>query len=301
MVLEQRPHAVVPVYRGDRFWTLMLDSLRDSRELFDQVVFSFDGPDRDELAKWLRSSGYRDLPSAVLTTPRTMSWAEHIKWLVAQEPMLQWGGESIMTVLAEDDLICRNALERGLVEVSAHESAVLFGTWGIHGLERKGVPDESTADSVRVRITDGPEVISRLTAIASSGATTSVAGVTLRVHDFRTFVMMHGPSRSEHLFHGVRAEYLMAAQPAVQRLIELTPPPIEVQRHANQGNKTVPSIHWVSDEGMYQLWLLVAPRPVGLKNRVIAGMRLVRRIAQRPLLVLKIKPALEVFRTLGAA
>ena len=105
----------MPVYRGGEYWESALASLANARHLFGEVLFSFDGPTRQELSLELNSEFDSDLIDHVLLTLAPMTV------MGLKRPMGKTGScFGHATALVAPHSIPRCHQERGIVDKVEH-------------------------------------------------------------------------------------------------------------------------------------------------------------------------------------
>jgi hypothetical protein len=287
----------MPVYRGDDLWRRALRALSGSRSLIGDLVVSFDGPTRDQLAGELLREFGDSLQPIVLTTPYPMSSVEHLVWLLRQSPVREWENSQLVMLIAEDDMATRESLEVGIAALAELPAAILFGSWGVYEPSDMGSDAALPSDSPLVTVYQGPAATRRLLQVARRGEPTSISGLTLSVAGLRSYTaQVRGLKEHELLLHGIRAEYFLATQPTVTALIQVDPPIFQIQMHPDQEGRITPRRLLNHDEALYQLWLLMRGRRMSTHESVLAYVRLIRRALANPSVLLSLPSAMRTFR-----
>lgn len=263
--------------------------------MFDKVVISFDGPTREELAADLLNSDYSKFATNVLITPKEMSVVEHWAWMYSCEPLVTWDASQLVMLLAEDDLICIEALGSGLEALKASSDSILWGSWDLY----RNLTDRTSSTQLSqesIEIFDAKQICSRLEKWVNAGHVTTISGITAQTEVFRSYArLMVGGQASDPLMLGVRAEYFFATHPSIKRLIRSIPPIVHIQEHADQEGKILPAEILSQDEFLYQLWLLAFVSQARLRDRTLPALRIMRRFARKPSTVRLLPRALRTF------
>lgn len=293
--MNRRVNLLMPVYRGDEWWPLALDSVAASRTLLGDVIISFDGPRRVEQSEYLLELYSESINPISLVTPEEYTWVEHIRWIMRQQPIVNWPDDQYLLILSDDDVLRPQALGESLAMLTQSTGAVLFGPWEIGN--RANDPDPLRVPAPGPSLVRTPDIAGALAAWTRAGNYTSISGLAFPMKAFRTFVLAHGTSRERPLFNGIRAEYLLATQPSINSLIQTKEPIVAIHEHPDQGGRHIPRSIRLHDEGLFQLWVAVGRQETSSVDRVIALIRHLRRVLQHPKLLRDIPRAIRVFRS----
>lgn len=281
-------NVIMPVYRGGDHWELTLESLKTASRLFSEVVMSFDGPTRNELAGSLKSEGKSGLADFALVTPTTMTTMEHMLWLINQPPISEWNDDQLVMLMAEDDLICLDTLQAGLEVTKVNPGSLLFGSWVenvpgiISGLE--------TPKPDNISVYPEKQIASRLAKWVRGSEVTTISGITCELRVLRSHLrQVCGIKGRDRLLSGIRMEYFLATQPTVKSLVRCNEPITRIQIHERQEGRIAARDKRIKDEALYQFWLVNSGQQMLLRERSIALLRLGKKIIQRPS-VLKVLP-----------
>jgi hypothetical protein len=285
-------NAIMPVFRGGPLWENTLRSHSKAKHLFGQSLVSFDGPTRHQLSTELSESQHARNIDHSLTTPKVMTAMEHLFWMLNQEPITAWADNQLVTLLAEDDLICLDSFEAGLKATDRLANSMLFGSWQEVDGSPKGDVHVKEPESDGFEIVSESEIATCLATWVSRKEITSVSGMTFRLKVLRDFLRLaQGLENQGVTLSGVRAEYFLATQPEVKCLIRCIPPIVQIQIHEQQEGRIVGGQNRNQDEAIYQLWLMLTGQKMSGKERVTALGRLSKRLLIQPGLIKKIPAA----------
>jgi len=280
--LNRHVNVIMPVYRGGEYWESALASLANARHLFGEVLFSIDGPTRQELSLELNSEFGSDLIDHVLLTPAPMTAMEHILWMVDQQPIVGWNDDQLVTILAEDDLICAETLQEGLEAVKANEHSLLFGSWIEHtpNLDADGRDGHGNN---RVRIYSERQIAQQLAKWVKGSEVTTISGMTFELRVLRRYLqLVLDLGGDEPLLCGIRMEYFLATQPTVKTLVRCSQPITQIQIHERQEGRIVAKGDRTQDETLYQLWLLLRRQKMRYRERLVALLRVIKGVMKYP-------------------
>lgn len=289
------------VYRGGELWLKALDSLAKCREQFDQIVISFDGPDRFILSQEIRRQ-FHVLDARVLVTQSELTAAEHFIWLFSEPERLGWDPDQKVMLLTEDDVLIQEELVHVLARFRETPRSITFGPWigsfASNEDARKLEKWSFTTKSSRSTIGSGSRAISCygnpikfLDNVARSGAVTSIGGLGLEVRCLTAFAAFLSPLSTGHIVSsGVRAEYVLAGHPSIETVIQANAPYVIVSLHSDRESTSMPREQWLNDEMVYLLWVLFWRRRVSTFKYVMVTIRLCRILCQYPRLVGRVIP-----------
>ena len=296
MKLNRQVNLIMPVFRGGQYWKSSLSSLASARSLFGEVVLSFDGPTRHELSLRLNAEFDCSLIDRVLLTPEPMKALDHIRWMVDQEPLASWGDEQLVTILAEDDLICTETLEQGLEAVRENEHSLLFGSW-IEKTTNLDTFDGDCTNGNLIHIYSEREISRQLSRWVRGSEVTTISGMTFELKVLRQFLrLVFDSTRSETLLGGIRTEYFLATQPAVKSLIRCSEPITQIQIHDQQEGRIVAKSDRTQDETLYQLWLLITKQKMRYREKLVALLRVTKGVMKYPTVMRLLPNAWTTFR-----
>lgn len=278
----------MPVFRGDAWWHESLRSVSVCRDLFELFIVSFDGPGRHEQAAAFTNQYSDVLEATVLVTPREMSSVEHFKWIFRESICAQWKPEQLVMILAEDDLLIRDATAAALNALREHEGTALFGDWST----REDWQVEFPAPSVgSIEVGEGVFLYSEsmkqtlLEEIEGSGAVTSISGIALPGGALINYVDTLFADSGVALSSGVRAEYLLVNQPPVKSLIRSVRPMVHVALHMDRESVVTNTDQWKRDDAFFNVWKLLRVRPTSNSTRLRLAARILMNMVRHPDLV----------------
>jgi hypothetical protein len=287
----------MPVFRGDDLWHPALNSLLRSRHLFDSVAISFDGEDRHVLAAQLQDPQWCQLDPIVLVTPRVMSSVEHAIWYIDQEPLASWSDEQLVMFMAEDDCVRHQSPAAGLAAIREEQTAVLLGSWTTSNEHQLDVGLGHRVGSQDVSTISVPKIMPALASLSRPGSLTSISGITLRLAAIRNYYrQLAGQNSRRPLLNGVRTEYFLATQPTITSIIQVRDPIFTVNQHADQEGRVLSSQVYHHDEALYQLWLIVTTQPARVRDKLLATLRLLKRLLLHPATTLHLRNAWLTYR-----
>ena len=293
--LSQNVNMIMPIYRGGDHWKLTLDSLSQARYLFSEVLMSFDGPTRDELAKSLQAGEKAGLADFLLVTPTTMTTTEHMLWLIDQPPISEWNDHQLVMLMAEDDLICVDTLQAGLEATKVNPGSLLFGSWVENG-PCIGSDSEALKPNA-IHVYPEKQIASRLAEWVRGKEVTTISGMTCELRVLRAHLkQVSGVEGQIRLLSGIRMEYFLATQPTVNALIRCSEPITRIQIHDQQEGRIAARDNRNQDEALYQFWLVISGQQMRLRERFIALLRLGKKIMQRPSVLRVLPNAWSTFR-----
>lgn len=280
-----KAHVIMPVFRGGDLWHQALRSLADCRHLFDEVVMSFDGPNRAAQTGYAHDNYAKTLRAHLLVTPREMSSLQHVQWFMRQSPVSTFQDHDLLCVWAEDDLAAPITLQSALAAARAIESPVIFGSWARLGC-RDDLSDEAGGEvEGAYEVISERGTVSALSASAREGLPTSITCMTATAQTFRSHYLEQNANYGDRsLLNGYRTEYFIGTKPSVRHLIRFARPIAGIVQHDLQKNRTTPALLARSDEALYHLRLAVTRQSMPPKARALAFPQFLRKsLKARPL------------------
>lgn len=271
---------LVRVFRGGALWDRAQWSIRENRDLFDSILISFDGPDRQNLHREIASKIRDDAGIEAVYTPNVMTAVEHTQWLADSRVVRQWGSDSKILLLAEDDMLIRSSLQVALARWTAVPQSLLLGSWTISpeslkDYERWHASQPSLPGDDSVAAVVGTNIGDHLRALEKVHAITSVSGIGLSVQDYQRYAHLLGHTVGERpIARGVRAEYFMVVASSAETVLVSRQPIVEVGLHMKRESAVLPSGDWLLDEISYTTFALLQPGRTRLGLRLRMAVRL---------------------------
>jgi hypothetical protein len=269
----------IPVHNGGDYLAHALESLLPILDNFPQVVISLNsennGPDKACISRFL---GDQRPNVVVMETPRVYSAVGHLKWAFSSQ--LQRNPAKTLMLFFHDDRLDAASFDDFASSQSIAPDSAIFGGWrqsrdgAEFGAVHLGVNPEGESPTDWFTREDLSKV--------HLHEYTNASGLVIPMASMRAFTGWVPLTR------GARFEHMLVSHRSVKVLRTVPNPYLIVSRHDGQEGANIPLLQGLTDEIVFQFWMIwnlrrKSPRALvhGLTQLLLAGASLLRQSYRR--------------------
>lgn len=265
---QSKPILLIPVYRGGSFFVECLESLRGALDCFQEVVISFNGPEKEQdYAAFLRNRPGPEEKFRCLFAPTTLGGCQHMAF-VCQKLRETLDPGVLVFLMAHDDLLRADAVRRFLGAAELNQRSFYLGDWITFESETPLVERTETALPEGATSIGVDEWLRHNWRQERRHVYTNMTGIVVPLLSLRRVTDWYARTGSAT---GSRFEYCLATAREHTRILKAPEPLVKVRHHPAQDGRNVQPLSSMADELRYRTWMMLNLRGRAFFSQVIGG------------------------------